>query len=219
MTGPGDEIAPRVGGRGHLRASHADRDRVIETLKAAFVQGMLDKDEFDLRVGETFASRTYAQLAAVAADIPAGLTAAGPHGPAGAQEQSVARRGPVLGAATAGYAGVWAYVLFLSPHQAPPLIFGGGLTWGIASLLCAGRMVTLRCEKRSCGQPPRRIDAGGQAPLRLPSGDRGTRLPPSQRVGKHSAEAARRREWRRALPGCGPWAGGALALVAGTAHP
>jgi hypothetical protein len=69
MTRPGDEIAA---GRGHLRASHADRDRVVDLLKAAFVQGRLTKDEFDARVGQTFASRTYAQLAAVIADIPAG---------------------------------------------------------------------------------------------------------------------------------------------------
>jgi Domain of unknown function (DUF1707) len=50
MTGAGDEIAAGVGGRGHMRASHADREQVIETLKAAFVQGRLDRDEFDLRV-------------------------------------------------------------------------------------------------------------------------------------------------------------------------
>jgi hypothetical protein len=37
-------------GRGHLRASHADREQVIGTLKAAFMEGMLAKDEFDLRV-------------------------------------------------------------------------------------------------------------------------------------------------------------------------
>jgi hypothetical protein len=45
MAGPGDEIAAGAGGRGHQRASHADREQVIGTLKAAFVQGMLAKDE------------------------------------------------------------------------------------------------------------------------------------------------------------------------------
>jgi hypothetical protein len=78
MAEPGDEIAAGAGGRGHLRASHADREQVIGTLKAAFVQGMLAKDEFDLRVGQTLASRTYAELTAVTADLPAGLTAAQP---------------------------------------------------------------------------------------------------------------------------------------------
>ena len=72
MPGPGDEIAAGAGGRAHMRASHADREQVIDTLKAAFVHGRLAKDEFDLRVGRVLASRTYADLGAVTADIPAG---------------------------------------------------------------------------------------------------------------------------------------------------
>ena len=77
MAGPGDEIAVAQGrGRGDLRASHADREQVIGPLKAAFVQGRLTKDEFDTRVGQAFASRTYAELAEVTADIPSELTGA-----------------------------------------------------------------------------------------------------------------------------------------------
>jgi hypothetical protein len=40
------------------------------------VQGRLTEDELDARVGQVYASRTYAELAAVTADIPAELTAA-----------------------------------------------------------------------------------------------------------------------------------------------
>ena len=76
MAGPGDEIAPGAARR--LRTSHADRDRVIDVLKAAFIQGMLDKDEFDLRVAHTLTSRTYADLAALTAGIPATVAAAQP---------------------------------------------------------------------------------------------------------------------------------------------
>jgi hypothetical protein len=47
---------------------------VVGVLKAAFVQGRLTKGELDLRVGQALASRTYAELAAVTADLPAGLT-------------------------------------------------------------------------------------------------------------------------------------------------
>jgi hypothetical protein len=72
-TGPGDHVAAAAAGRGHLRASHADREQVIDTLKAAYVQGRLTKDELDLRLDQTFTSRTYAELAALTADIPAGL--------------------------------------------------------------------------------------------------------------------------------------------------
>jgi hypothetical protein len=67
MTGPGEEA---TAGRGHLRAAHADRERAIAALKAAFVQGRLDKDELDVRAGQAFASRTYAELAALTADLP-----------------------------------------------------------------------------------------------------------------------------------------------------
>jgi hypothetical protein len=76
MAKPGDQVAGGTVGRGHLLASHADREQVIDTLKAAFVQGLLTKDEFDLRVGQTLGSRTYAELAAVTADIPGGLIGA-----------------------------------------------------------------------------------------------------------------------------------------------
>jgi Domain of unknown function (DUF1707) len=72
-SGRGDEMAAGAAGRGRLRASHADREQVIGMLKAAFVQGRVTKDELDMRVGQTLASRTYADLAAVTADLPAGL--------------------------------------------------------------------------------------------------------------------------------------------------
>ena len=78
MSGPGDQT-PAAEGRDHgdLRASHADRERVIGTIKAAFVQGRLTEDELDARVGQVYASRTYAELAAVTADIPAAPARAG----------------------------------------------------------------------------------------------------------------------------------------------
>src|SRR5690348_8637793 len=67
------ENAARAAAHGHFRASHADRERTIDTLKAAFIQGRLTKDELELRVGQTLASRTYAELAALTGDIPAGV--------------------------------------------------------------------------------------------------------------------------------------------------
>jgi hypothetical protein len=66
-TGPADEWAAPPG---RLRTSHLDREHVISTLKTAFVQGRLVKDEFDSRVGQALASRTHAELAAIIADIP-----------------------------------------------------------------------------------------------------------------------------------------------------
>jgi hypothetical protein len=138
-----------------MRASHADREQVIETLKAAFVQERLDRDEFDLRVGQTFASRTYAELAALTADIPARLTAARPPVPAPVQgEQPLLRAGRVITATTAVYAGVWAYALLLSPHEdvnptTAWLVFGGFWAYLIILVVCVGQMVALRRKRRS----------------------------------------------------------------------
>ncbi len=60
-----------MAGRGHLRASHADREQVIDTLSVAFARGRLAKDEFDARISQALASRTYADLAAVVVGMPA----------------------------------------------------------------------------------------------------------------------------------------------------
>jgi hypothetical protein len=53
-----------------MRAGHDDREQVIAELKAAFVQGRLDKDELEERAGRAVVSRTYGELAALTADIP-----------------------------------------------------------------------------------------------------------------------------------------------------
>ena len=68
MTGP-DEGG--LAGRGHLRAAQADREQAITVLKAAYAQGRLTKDELEARAGQAFASRTYAELAVLTADLPA----------------------------------------------------------------------------------------------------------------------------------------------------
>jgi hypothetical protein len=57
--------------RALLKASDSDRDRVLDILKTAFVQGRLTEEELDLRVGQTLGSRTWGDLTAVTADIPA----------------------------------------------------------------------------------------------------------------------------------------------------
>ena len=65
----GDE--PAVG-KGRMRAAREDRERVIDALKTAFVHERLTKNELDARVGQALAARTYADLDAVTASIPAG---------------------------------------------------------------------------------------------------------------------------------------------------
>src|ERR1700722_15185919 len=74
-AGPEDGTA---GARRQLRTSRADREQAVDVLKAAFLQGRLSKDEFDLRVGQVFASRTYGDLGALTADLPDSVTSAQP---------------------------------------------------------------------------------------------------------------------------------------------
>jgi len=72
------ETAPAAGSRGRHRASRADREHAIELLKSAFVQERLTKDELETRVALALGSRTYADLAELTADLPAGPAHAAP---------------------------------------------------------------------------------------------------------------------------------------------
>ena len=55
-----------------MLAATADRERTVDVLKAAFGEGRLTKEEFDARSARIFAARTYADLGAIVADLPAG---------------------------------------------------------------------------------------------------------------------------------------------------
>ena len=120
-TQPGDETAAGNAGRGHLRASHADRENVIGTLKSAFVRGMLTKDELDARLGQALASRTHADLAALTTDIPPGTPATRPERPpAPARRRPLARAGAWSGGClTIAAAAVWG-AFILDPGPTPP---------------------------------------------------------------------------------------------------
>ena len=157
-AGPGDEVATAAGrGRGDLRASHADREQVIGTLKTAFVQGRLAKDELDLRVGQVLTSRTYADLGAVTADIPTEVTGAQPS------------RDPWRATKIA-----WRveYAIFLPGIVSVLLIPGGPRTtvgevvtlttvvYLLFWILGVSMMVSSRAAKRSGGQLPPRSAPG-----------------------------------------------------------
>ena len=87
-TGPRD---PAVTGSDRLRASHADREQVVETLKDAFVHGLLTRDELGERTGRALVARTRADLAALTADIPPAEAGTGP-----ARPPAVAPRRPLV---------------------------------------------------------------------------------------------------------------------------
>ena len=205
MAEPGDELAASAGGRGRLRASHADREQVIEVLKAAFVQGRLDRDELDLRVGRALGARTYADLTALTADIPARPTRAWLPEPA---PESVNKKAVAAMAwATAAFIGIWP-VMILTPDGSPFAIPIVVVWFVLAMAVPTGWLVLLHdwLDKRAGrpsaqGLPP---GSGGEASQRpAPAGPAG-QLPPAGHGRRHTAEAARSRLPRVPLPGLLP---------------
>jgi Domain of unknown function (DUF1707) len=71
---PGHEVA-----RSELRASHDDRDRVVEMLRVSAGDGRLTAGELDERLEIAMTARTFGELAKVVADLPeAGSVVAAP---------------------------------------------------------------------------------------------------------------------------------------------
>ena len=162
MAGPQDPAA----GRDRLGAGHADRERVIEALKAAFVRGQLTRDELGLRAGQALAARTGAELTALTADIPGGPAAAGPvRRPAPVRHRPLARAaagaGGRLGIAVAA---VWLAAGVLDPdglgnpyHPWSLLCLVVALSAvGTALYIVLNGVATAVEQRRSHGLPPPR---------------------------------------------------------------
>jgi len=54
-----------------LRASHEDRDRVVDVLRVAAGDGRLSAEELDARLESALSARTLSELAGLTADLPA----------------------------------------------------------------------------------------------------------------------------------------------------
>jgi Domain of unknown function (DUF1707) len=186
MTASDDHAAA---GGDRLRAGHADREQVIEALKTAFVDGRLTRDELDARAGRALAARTYADLAALTADIPSGSAASGPARPC-----APARRRPLArAAAMSGGCLVIAAALVVVAFLGPP-VFGWCLLLGAVAVVVAlgilgDGLVTAADQRRSHGPLPSRPGSGGHA---LDAGLRGGTghdpAPPSPRPDQARAD-------------------------------
>lgn len=55
-----------------MRASHADRERAVDVLKAAYAEGRLNHAEYEQRVGLAYQAATYGELGRLVGDLPAG---------------------------------------------------------------------------------------------------------------------------------------------------
>jgi hypothetical protein len=67
---PWDQVAECMVRREEIRASDVDRERVLDTLGTAFVEGRITQEDFRARATWALASQTYGDLAAVTVSIP-----------------------------------------------------------------------------------------------------------------------------------------------------
>jgi hypothetical protein len=156
--GPGDELTPSAAGRGHLRASHADRERVVDFLKASFVQGRLTKEELEARAGQALGSRTYAELSELTVDLPA---APAPRHPARAQVQRLPiSKVALVGAAALGPPAILAAAI-ITNNEELARVFVLIFPWYLMGWLAAVLQILDNLRKRSRGQaPPRPAQPG-----------------------------------------------------------
>jgi Domain of unknown function (DUF1707) len=99
-----------------MRAADADRHEIAERLKAALDEGRLSLYEYDDRVREAYAARTYADLLGLVFDLPKpGVSAADVSTRRAAELRREARRMPmalmvlwtIWGSVTAGSLAIW----------------------------------------------------------------------------------------------------------------
>lgn len=55
----------------HVRASDADREKVVDQLRLAMNEGRLSLHEFDERLQRVYAAKTYGELTPLLSDLPA----------------------------------------------------------------------------------------------------------------------------------------------------
>jgi hypothetical protein len=176
------EAGSQAPDHGCLRASDADREQAIASLKAAFVRGRLDKNEFDLRIGLALAAQARADLAAVTADIPAEVA-----GTSLPPERARLRRDPPAktGAAVVVVAvDAGAFAAAVSLPATLIVVFLVMLALGItgtalvAALIRGMLLIEARHARRPDGQMPPPGAAGSRSRRMLPA--RGIRPKPRQ---------------------------------------
>lgn len=127
-----------------LRAADADRQKIAEQLKLALDEGRLSLHEYDDRVRDAYAARTYAELLHLVADLPrAGLSAADVHAKQIAEARRAARRLPtalmvlwtVWGALAAVNLVVWVLVTLT--------VDGGVYPWPVWMLVPGAALATV----------------------------------------------------------------------------
>ncbi|KOU59870.1 hypothetical protein ADK57_31810 [Streptomyces sp. MMG1533] len=85
-----DELSRTGASSPELRASHAERDRVVDVLRIAAGDGRLTAEELDERLEAALTARTMGELAVLTTDLPTALEE-GPAGGAAIEAKEVVR--------------------------------------------------------------------------------------------------------------------------------
>lgn len=157
-------VDPVAAARARLRASDADREQAIEALKVAFTQGRLTPGDLDVRLDRALMARTYAEVAAATADMPAG-----PGQPAGWPP-------PALGAPPRRRpANHWAFISALGLGTvALPVMMVAALSDRSQDLFCASIVLlmtyVMAMVVAAANVVAARFDDGGRRPIRYGAG-------------------------------------------------
>jgi Domain of unknown function (DUF1707) len=147
---------PQSGGRGQgdlpaavsgeeLRASHADRDQVVELLRVAAGDGRLSAEELDDRLERALTARTYAELAALTGDLPAAPGAApAPPGAVSATPKDLVRIH--VHGSSARRDGGW-----VVPKELDVKVRGGGVTLDFTEAVITQPLLRITAEVRGGG--------------------------------------------------------------------
>jgi Domain of unknown function (DUF1707)/Domain of unknown function (DUF4190) len=104
-----------------MRAATPDRERAVDVLKAGFAEGRLTQEEYNHRMGQAYSAKTYGELAALTADLPAGAMPTAwpvPMYQPPASTNSLARASLVLGVAEFFTMGLTAIPAIICGHMA-----------------------------------------------------------------------------------------------------
>jgi hypothetical protein len=144
---------------GALRASDADRDRIVDRLHRAATEGRIASEELEHRVSIALKAKTYSELEATVTDLP---------GPRSRSGTGLERRRSVGGWAVSTVRTNPMLLVLVIPVLAVTMAVAVTITvlWGVLMLL------VMMFGGRRHHRPPPWIHAarGGAGPLRVPFG-------------------------------------------------
>jgi hypothetical protein len=125
--------------RAQLRASHQDRDRVVEILRVAAGDGRLTPEELDERLEAALTARTFGELASLTTDLPAAGSAVGA---AAGEPKDVVRLDCRSGSAKRD--GRW-----VVPHRIEVRVTSGGVKLDFTEAVIAQPVLKIDADVRS----------------------------------------------------------------------